>query len=94
MRELEENRPVVYNAINGGRVFKDKMHNVSILLKDIMKGQKINAKKPRFKSELVNPQGEYFMADFGADGLSSPLDPKVKLYGVEADKCTIFRSAI
>lgn len=34
------------------------------------------------------------MADFGADGLSSPLDPRVKLYGVEADACTIFRSAI
>ena len=34
------------------------------------------------------------MADLGPDGMASPLDPKVKLYGVKADNCTIFRSAI
>ena len=34
------------------------------------------------------------MTDFGAEGVASPLDPKIKLYGVEADSCTIFRSAI
>ena len=34
------------------------------------------------------------MVDLGADGISSPLDPKIKLYGVEADSCTIFKSAI
>jgi len=38
MNELEESAPVVYDAINGGRVFKDKMHEVSILLKETLKG--------------------------------------------------------
>jgi len=34
------------------------------------------------------------MSDFGQEGLASPLDPKVKCYGVEADCSSIFRSAI
>ena len=94
MNYLETDNPVVYESIKGGREFKDKMHEVSVWLKETLKGQKINAKKPRFRGEMKNAQSPYFMADFGNEGLASPLDPKIKLYGVEADQCTIFRSAI
>jgi len=67
---------------------------MSIFLKEGLKGQKVNGKKTRFRAELKNPQSEHCMTDFGPEGLSSPLEPRIKLYGVEADSCTIFRSAI
>ena len=35
-----------------------------------------------------------FLTDLGSEGTSSPLDPSVRFYGVNADSSTIFRSAI
>ena len=94
MDELERNNPVVYESIIGGRQFREKMHEMSVWLKETLRAVKVNPKKQRFRSELKNAQSQFYMADFGAEGLSSPLDPRVKLYGVDADACTIFRSAI
>lgn len=34
------------------------------------------------------------MADFGPDGLTCPLDPSIKLYGVVAKSCSVFKSAV
>lgn len=34
------------------------------------------------------------MLDFGPTGLTCPLDPTVKLYGVIPDECNVFKSAV
>lgn len=34
------------------------------------------------------------MSDFGGTGLTCPLDPTIKLYGVVAKSCTVFKSAV
>ena len=70
------------------------MHDISVFLKDELKGVKVDRKKSRFRQELRNPESNYYLTDFGQEGLPSPLEPKVKLYGVHAEQCTIFRSAI
>ena len=76
---------MVYEAINKGREFKDRMHEISVWLKETLKGVKVNPKKTKFRAELKNPQSNFCMLDLGPQGLASPLDPKIKCYGVEAD---------
>lgn len=94
MEELEKENPEAHEQIKDGRFLREKMHEVSIWLKGELSGLKVNPKKQRFRSELANQQSNYFMADFGQEGLRSPLDPKIKCLGVYADKSTIFSSAI
>ena len=94
MEELERDNPVVYESIKDGRFLRERMHDISVWLKEDLKSLKVNPKKQRFRAELKDKQSNFFMADLGQDGLSSPLDPKIKYYGVEADQSTIFRSAI
>jgi len=53
MRSLEESNPVVWNAITEGREFKDKMHSVSIFVKETIRGN-IASKKPKFREEIRN----------------------------------------
>ena len=92
MKSLEDHSPVVWRAITEGREFKDKMHGVSVFVKEI-RGN-IASKKPKFREEIRNQSSENCMIDFGPDGITSPLDPSFKYYGVEADMSSIFRSAI
>jgi hypothetical protein len=94
MGGLEQRNPVVYQTIRGGIEFKDKMHKISVFIKESLRTQKLDAKKVRFRAALKDPHSEHYMTDFGSSGLTSPLEPRIKLYGVEADSCTIFRSAI
>jgi hypothetical protein len=51
-------------------------------------------KKAYYRGELRKVGGPHYMVDLGQDGYQSPLDPHLKIYGVEPDGCTIFRSAI
>ena len=94
MEELEDKNNVVYEAINGGRVLRERMHSISVWLKEDLRGLKTNPKKLRFRDELRNAQKGFYLFKNGEEGLSSPLDPKIKCYAVEAEDCTIFRSAI
>lgn len=51
-------------------------------------------KTEMLRRELVGGgTGEHNMEDFG-EGLTCPLDPKVKLYGVIAKECSVFKSAV
>jgi len=34
------------------------------------------------------------MMDFGKDGLTLPIDPTIKVYGVVPEKCFVFKSAV
>ena len=52
MKSLEDHSPVVWRAITEGREFKDKMHGVSVFVKEI-RGN-IASKKPKFREEIRN----------------------------------------
>ena len=51
---LEDQSPQVYDAIKGGREFKDKMHEVSMWLNTSCKRLKVDAKKAQFRAEMKN----------------------------------------
>ena len=55
MENLEDRNPVVYEALKGGREFREKMHAVSMWLNTDCKKMKIAAKKPAFRAEMKNP---------------------------------------
>jgi len=54
MDELEKDNPVVHEAIKDGRFLREKMHEISVWLKEDLKGMKVNPKKQRFRGELKN----------------------------------------
>ena len=93
MKSLEDHNAVTWRAITEGREFKDKMHGVSRFIKETLKGN-VASKKPKFREEIRNTSSENCMIDFGPEGIANPLNPAVKFYGVEADRSTLFRSAI
>ena len=54
MQSLEDQNPVVYEALRGGRDFRDKMHEVSMWLNTSCKRLKVDAKKTAFRAEMKN----------------------------------------
>jgi len=54
MEELERVSPVVHDGIRDGRFLRERMHDISIWLKEDLKGVKINPKKKTFRTELKN----------------------------------------
>jgi phosphatidylinositol 3-kinase len=53
----------------------------------------VDTKTALLRKELVG-DGQFNMQDFGPNGLTCPLDPSWKVYGVIADECSVFKSAV
>ncbi len=53
----------------------------------------MDGKTAVLRKELVG-DGQFNMQDFGNNGLTCPLDPTIKVYGVIADECSVFKSAV
>ena len=54
MSLLKKESPLACKAIRGGREFKDKMHEVSIWLKETLKNRAIDYKKGKFREAIDN----------------------------------------
>ena len=94
MEKLEDEQNEVYQGIVSGVKLKDRMLNCSNFVKNGFGNMKIDPKKREFRAELKKEDSEHYMMDFGVEGISSPLNPKQQIFGVDPDKCSIMASFI
>lgn len=68
------------------------MHNASDHIKSIKGGA--DQRTTNLRAEISNTSGKHHMLDFGPDGLTCPLEPTMKLYGVDPKQSRIFKSSV
>ena len=68
------------------------MHQASDHIKGL--NTKVDQKTRNLREEISNAKGKHQMLNFGPDGLTCPLVPSMKLYGVDAKQSRIFKSSV
>ena len=68
------------------------MHEASDHIKSLQ--TRVDQKTKNLREEISNASGKHQMLDFGPDGLTCPLVPNMKLYGVDPKQSRIFKSSV
>ena len=68
------------------------MHAASDHIKGLQ--TRVDLKTKNLRDELSNTNGKHQMLDLGPDGLTCPLEPSMKLYGVDPKQSRIFKSSV
>ena len=68
------------------------MHEASDHIKGLQ--TRVDQKTKNLREEIGKAGGKHQMLDFGPDGLTCPLVPNMKLYGVDPERSRIFKSSV
>jgi phosphatidylinositol 3-kinase len=94
MQELDYDQHELYIALHETIEIRKRLLNCSNYVKSQTQ-VKVDGKTDVLRRELIGDgTGNHKMVDFGPNGLTCPLDPNVKLYGVIAKDCSVFKSAV
>ena len=90
MAELKEKQPDLHEQLMETIEFRNKLKECSDHIKSL--NIRVAAKTDCLQAELKGP-GKLNMEKFEKP-LTCPLDPTIKLYGADPEKCCVFRSIV